>query len=181
VSSDLDVIPIRYAIASDVATLVTRLMEPATGGDSGRVSVLPDPRTNSVVVRAPSAARANLAKSLVAKLDQPTSEAGNVHVVYLKNADATKLAQTLRAVVSQDTSAPQTQQGTQGGSVQTTGGATQGNNSTGGLQGQTGTNLGGAGNTFANQTQGGTSGAQGSGFIQADGVGIRRAVARLVR
>ena len=168
VSADLDLIPIRYAIASDVATMVTRLMEPATGGDSGRVSVLADPRTNSVVVRAPSAARANLAKSIIAKLDQPTAEAGNVHVVYLKNADATKLAQTLRAVVSQDTSAPQTQQGTQGGSVQTTGGATQGANSQGGLQGQSGTTLGGAGNTFANQTQGGTSGAQGSGFIQAD-------------
>jgi general secretion pathway protein D len=170
VSSDLDVVPIRYAIASDVATLVTRLMEPATGGDSGRVSVLPDPRTNSVVVRAPSAARANLAKSLIAKLDQPTSEAGNVHVVYLKNADATKLAQTLRAVVSQDTSAPQTQQGTQGGSVQTTGGASTGNSSgTNSLSGQNGTNLGGSGNTFANQNQtGGGSGGQGSGFIQAD-------------
>lgn len=168
VSSDLDLIPIRYAIASDVATLVTRLMEPATGGDSGRVSVLPDPRTNSVVVRAPSAARANLAKSLIAKLDQPTSEAGNVHVVYLKNADATKLAQTLRAVVSQDTSAPQTQQGTQGGSVQTNGGATQGTGASGGLQGQNGTNLGGAGNTFNNQTQGSGGSAQGSGFIQAD-------------
>jgi general secretion pathway protein D len=168
VSADLDLIPIRYAIASDVATMVTRLMEPATGGDSGRVSVLADPRTNSVVVRAPSAARANLAKSIIAKMDQPTAEAGNVHVVYLKNADATKLAQTLRAVVSQDTSAPQTQQGTQGGSVQTSGGATQGANSGTGLQGQTGTNLGGAGNTFANQTQSGGSGAQGSGFIQAD-------------
>ncbi|MDQ2820401.1 MAG: type II secretion system secretin GspD [Pseudomonadota bacterium] len=168
VSSDLDVVPIRYAIASDVATLVSRLMEPATGGDSGRVSILPDPRTNSVVVRAPSAARANLAKSLIAKLDQPTSEAGNVHVVYLKNADATKLAQTLRAVVSQDTSAPQTQQGTQGGSVQTTGGASSTANS-GGLQGQNGTNLGGSGNTFANQNQNsGGSGGQGSGFIQAD-------------
>ena len=169
VSSDLDVVPIRYAIASDVATLVSRLMEPATGGDSGRVSILPDPRTNSVVVRAPSAARANLAKSLIAKLDQPTSEAGNVHVVYLKNADATKLAQTLRAVVSQDTSAPQTQQGTQGGSVQTTGGASSGNSTSSGLQGQTGTNLGGSGNTFANQNQTtGGSGGQGSGFIQAD-------------
>ena len=169
VSSDLDVVPIRYAIASDVATLVTRLMEPATGGDSGRVSVLPDPRTNSVVVRAPSAARANLAKSQIAQLDQPTAGAGNVHVVNLKNADATKLAQTLRAVVSQDTSAPQTQQGTQGGSVQTSGGATQGSNSgSTGLQGQSGTNLGGAGNTLNNQTQGGGGGAQGSGFIQAD-------------
>ena len=171
VSSDLDVVAIRYAIASDVAQLVTRLMEPATGGDSGKVSILADPRTNSVVVRAPSAARANLAKSLIAKLDQPTSEAGNVHVVYLRNADATKLAQTLRAVVSQDTSMPQTQQGTQGGSVQTSGGAsTSGSTSgsSGGLSGQNGTNLGGAGNTLGNQNQGGGGSAQGSGFIQAD-------------
>ncbi len=50
-------------------------------------------------------ARANLAKSLVAKLDLPTAQAGNVHVIYLKNADASKLALTLRAVVASDTSA----------------------------------------------------------------------------
>jgi general secretion pathway protein D len=57
------------------------------------------------VVRAPSEARANLAKALIAKLDQPTAQPGNVHVVYLKNAEATKLAQTLRAVMASDTSA----------------------------------------------------------------------------
>jgi general secretion pathway protein D len=163
VSGGMDLVPIRYAIASDVATMVTRMMEPAPGGDSGRVSVLADPRTNSVVVRAPSAARANLAKSLIAKLDQPTAEAGNVHVVYLKNADATKLAQTLRAVVSSDTSAlPTQQQGTTGGSVQA---GSQQNQ-----QGQQG-NLGGSGNTFAQQGQntgGAGGGATGSGFIQAD-------------
>ena len=130
VAADLDVVPVRYAVASDVAAMVSRLMEPAPGGDSGRVSVLADPRTNSVVVRAPSAARANLAKSLINKLDQPTAEAGNVHVVYLKNADATKLAQTLRAVVSSDTSLPQTQQGTQGGSVGTGAGFIQADAST---------------------------------------------------
>jgi general secretion pathway protein D len=89
-SADLDVIPIRNGIASDVATLVTRLMEPSAGGDSGRVTVLADPRTNSVIVRAPSQARANMAKTLIAKLDQPTAELGNIHVVYLKNADASK-------------------------------------------------------------------------------------------
>jgi general secretion pathway protein D len=55
-------------------------------------------------------ARANLAKSLIAKLDQPTQELGNVHVVYLKNAEATKLAQTLRSVVSGDLAARQRQQ-----------------------------------------------------------------------
>jgi len=176
VGADLDVVSIRYAVASDIAQLVTRLMEPATGGDSGKVSILADPRTNSIVVRAPSAARANLAKSIIAKLDQPTSEAGNVHVVYLKNADATKLAQTLRAVVSQDTSTPQTQTGTQGGSVATSGGASSGTGTSGSssssssLAGQSGTNIGGSGNTLANQTQGSGSGSggQGSGFIQAD-------------
>jgi general secretion pathway protein D len=36
--------------------------------------------------------------SLVAMLDAPTSAAGNIHVVYLKNADAVKLAETLRAI-----------------------------------------------------------------------------------
>ncbi|WP_426173033.1 type II secretion system secretin GspD [Massilia sp. TWR1-2-2] len=167
VSGGLDVVPIRYAIASDIATMVSRLLEPTAGGDSGRVSVLADPRTNSVVVRAPSPARANLAKSLIAKLDQPTAEAGNVHVVYLKNADATKLAQTLRAVVSSDTSLPQQAQGTAGGSVQAGAGmAGQG-------QQQGGGTLGGTGGSSMNaqspgQTTGAGGGATGAGFIQAD-------------
>ncbi len=106
-SSDLDVVPIRYAIASDIAVMVNRLLEPggAPGVEAGRISLLVYPRTNSVVVRASSEARANLAKALIAKLDQPTAHPGNVHVVYLKNAEATKLAQTLRAVVTSDSSA----------------------------------------------------------------------------
>ena len=175
VAADLDVVPIRNGIASDIATLVSRLMEPAAGGDSGRVTILADARTNSVIVRAPSQARANLAKSLIAKLDQGTSEKGNIHVVYLKNADATKVAQTLRAVVSQDASALQTtQQGTAGGSIQAgSQGGTSGSGGLGGQQGQQSSIGGGnTGGGFGQQSQsslGGTGGGgQGSGFIQAD-------------
>jgi general secretion pathway protein D len=172
-TGDLDVVPIRNGIASDVAALVTRLMEPAPGGDAGRVTVLADARTNSVIVRAPSGARANIAKSLIAKLDQPTRELGNIHVVYLKNADASKVAQTLRAVVSQDASAvPVQQQGTAGGSIQS---GTAGGTGAGGLGGQQGqqssVGAGGTGGTFAQQGQAtgtGAGGGQGSGFIQAD-------------
>jgi general secretion pathway protein D len=166
-AGDLDVIPIHNGIASDIATLATRLMEPSPGGDSGRVSVLADPRTNSVIVRAPTLARANMAKSLIAKLDQPTTELGNIHVVYLKNADATKVAQTLRAVVSQDASAiPVQQQGTAGGSIQSgaAGGAS-------GLNNQSSMGAGGTGGTMAQQGQAtatGAGGGAGSGFIQAD-------------
>jgi general secretion pathway protein D len=174
VAGDLDVIPLRNGIASDIATMATRLLEPAPGGDSGRVTVLADARTNSVIVRAPSPARAGIAKALIAKLDQPTGQAGNIHVVYLKNADATRVAQTLRAVVSQDASAlPTQQQGTSGGSIQTgTQGTTGGGLSGQSQQGQQGsTGLGGGGSTFGQQgQQGGTGGGggQGSGFIQAD-------------
>lgn len=107
--NDLDVVPIRYAISTDIATMVNRLLEQAGtaagAGDAGRVTVLAYPRTNSVLIRASSDARVNLAKTLIEKLDQPTAEPGNVHVVYLKNAEATKLAQTLRAVVTSDASA----------------------------------------------------------------------------
>lgn len=164
VAADVDIVPIRHGIASDMATLVNKLLEPSAGGDSGRVTVAADPRTNSLVVKAPSRARANLAKSLIAKLDQSTSEAGNVHVVYLKNADATKLAATLRAVVSSDTSLPQQQQGTSGGSVQSTGGQGQG-----GQQGGQGLGAGQSTmNQQGNQASTGGGGGTGAGFIQAD-------------
>ncbi|MBI5625620.1 MAG: type II secretion system secretin GspD [Nitrosomonadales bacterium] len=106
-SSEPEVIPIRYAVASDIASMVTRLLEPggSPGGAAGQLSLLAESRSNSIIMRAPSEVRANLAKSLIAKLDQPTAHPGNVHVVYLKNAEAAKLAQTLRAVVSSEASA----------------------------------------------------------------------------
>ncbi len=107
-SNEVEVVALRHAIASDIAAMVNRLLEPGAGvpgGEAGRISVLAESRSNTVIVRAPSEARANLAKALIAKLDQPTAQPGNVHVVYLKNAEATKLAQTLRAVVSSDLSA----------------------------------------------------------------------------
>ena len=179
-ASDLDVIPVRYAIASDLASMLNKLLEPGGGvgaADPGRISVLADPRTNSLVLRAPSLARANLAKSLIAKLDQPTAELGNVHVVYLKNAEATKLAQTLRAVVANDASLIQ-----QGGGTGAAGGA--GNANAGGLGANgsngsaTGSSTGTSGsssgptnpllNGSGGQQQQGGSGSGAAGFIQAD-------------
>ncbi|MET0266433.1 MAG: type II secretion system secretin GspD [Duganella sp.] len=180
-TADLDVIPVRYAIASDLAGMINKLMDGSGGtaaagaADAGRVSVLADPRTNSVILRAPSQARANLAKSLIAKLDQPTQELGNVHVVYLKNAEATKLAQTLRALVSGDTSAAnQTGVGTNSGGTGQNNNTMGGQSSnTGGLNSGSGSNTGGTNGptnpllTGNNPQQQGGGGGQ-AGFIQAD-------------
>ncbi|HQR86920.1 MAG: type II secretion system protein GspD [Burkholderiales bacterium 35-55-47] len=112
-ASDVEVIQLKHAIAVDLAPLVLRLVESgsnmpqaaATPGQTGaeyKTTLLAEPRSNALILRAANPARVALVKSLVAKLDQPngTSASGNIHVVYLKNADATKLATTLRAAVS---------------------------------------------------------------------------------
>jgi general secretion pathway protein D len=102
---ELDVIKVHYAIATDLAFMINRLLDQgavtnAAGvNDAGRVFLLAEARTNSLILRAPTVARGNLARALIARLDQPTALPGNVHVVYLKNAEAVKLAQVLRAVV----------------------------------------------------------------------------------
>jgi general secretion pathway protein D len=105
---DLDVVRIEHGIAIDLAVTINRLLDTggaAGQGDAGRLLVLADARTNSLIIRAPTAARANLARTLIAKLDRPTTLPGNVHVVYLRNAEATRLAQVLRAVIAGESGA----------------------------------------------------------------------------
>jgi general secretion pathway protein D len=110
-SGDVEVIPLRHAVAADIATLVQRLTDsggaPAlAGGPAGgamAASVMVDARSNSLLIRAPNPARMASIRALVDKLDQPVASAGgagNVWVVYLKNADAVKLATVLRAAYS---------------------------------------------------------------------------------
>ncbi|RQP26870.1 type II secretion system protein GspD [Albitalea terrae] len=105
-AGDVEVIPLQHAVASDLAVMVQRLTESSPGapnvpGVSGTgASILVDPRSNSLLVRAPNPARMAAIRSLVEKLDKPipgNNPMGNIWVVYLKNADAVKLASVLRA------------------------------------------------------------------------------------
>ncbi len=105
---DLDVVRIEHGLAVDLAVTINRLLDTGAAagqGDAGRLLVLADARTNSLILRAPTVARANLARKLIAKLDRPTALPGNVHVVYLRNAEATRLAQVLRAVIAGESGA----------------------------------------------------------------------------
>ena len=98
--SDIDIVRLEHTVATDVALTLGRLLETAPQGQdtSQRVTVLAEPASNSLLIRAPTAARTNLVRTLIAKLDQPSSAPGNIHVVYLKNANATNLARTLLGV-----------------------------------------------------------------------------------
>ena len=118
-ASDVEIIPLRHALATDLAPLVARLIDAGGNGLPGatgaatagpadssvKTTLLAEPRSNALVLRAANPARLAQARALVAKLDQPaapgsSAASGNIHVVYLKNADATKLATTLRAAMS---------------------------------------------------------------------------------
>ncbi|MBU3619637.1 type II secretion system secretin GspD [Polynucleobacter sp. JS-Fieb-80-E5] len=106
-SSDVQSIKLNYAIASDMATILSKVLDTAsTGGadPSLKTMILAEPRSNSILVRGASAERIRQIRVLVARLDVPTANNGNIWVVPLKNAEATKLAVTLRAIVAADAS-----------------------------------------------------------------------------
>ncbi len=113
-NSGVTVITLKHASVLDVAPVISRFIYGASvagqpglpgvgpGAASGgnRLVVVPDVRTNSLLVRADNPGRLAELRALVAKLDVPAQPGGRTHVVYLRNADATKLAQILRGLLS---------------------------------------------------------------------------------
>jgi len=98
--SEIDIVRLEHAIASDLAVLLGKMLDAAAQGadPAQRVTVLAEPSSNSLLIRSTSPARVKLVRMLIAKLDQPSAVPGNIHVVYLKNAEATRLARTLLGV-----------------------------------------------------------------------------------
>ncbi|MDH4288779.1 MAG: type II secretion system secretin GspD [Aquincola sp.] len=106
-ASDIEVVPLQHGVAADLAPLVQRLADgsgPSAPGVPGAataaVAVIADSRSNALIVRSANPARQAQVRSIIDKLDRPTQgggPAGTVWVVHLKNAEATKMAQVLRA------------------------------------------------------------------------------------
>lgn len=105
------IIPVKRASAVELAQTINRLLQDGAVAGAGaadssqRFVLLADARTNSLLIRTENKEKLDRVRDLVEKLDTETATLGNMHVVYLKNAEAIKLAQTLRAVLAGDTSA----------------------------------------------------------------------------
>ncbi|MBT3182597.1 MAG: type II secretion system secretin GspD [Deltaproteobacteria bacterium] len=115
----LEIIPVNYADAADVAAKVLNLFEiqqaKTTTSRSRRSSkassqlteikelskIIADDRTNSLIVYASKRAIGRV-REVIAKLDVPLdmADTGNIHVHYLKYANAVELAETLSSVTS---------------------------------------------------------------------------------
>ncbi|WP_240636119.1 type II secretion system secretin GspD [Caldimonas tepidiphila] len=186
-STGVEIIPLQHALASEIAPLVQRLASDQPGATvpgapaqaaaaAGAGQVLADVRSNALILRAANPQRLQILRSIVEKLDQPLQSGvratGNIFVVPLRNADATRLAQTLRAAFSGEA------QGTAGGGA---GGGGGGGATTTPVRTTAGTGTSGAGTTGTGSGGGGLStgpanfgtnlGGEGpatGGFIQAD-------------
>lgn len=102
--AQLVTLPLRYAAAVDVGQAVQRLMpelaQPAAPGAPPRMALSVDARTNSLLVRADNPTIATRIRELVEGMDTPAAAGSNIHVVYLKNAQADRLAEALRAMIT---------------------------------------------------------------------------------
>ena len=72
---------------------------PTVSPTTGSVRIIPDERTNSLLVLAARAALQDI-RDLVRQLDVPVIGTGRIHVYYLKHADAEELATTLNGMLS---------------------------------------------------------------------------------
>ena len=117
--SEVDVVPLHYAVAADLAPTLEKLISLQGGSDSrapqGRVPtpagvssitgmravVLPDTSTNSLIVRAANGAQLMQIEQMIHKLDRPSADSDDaIHVVYLHNASAPSLAKVLEGVLA---------------------------------------------------------------------------------
>ncbi len=175
-TSDIEIVPLKHAVAADLAPLVQRLADggAATGAaipgqSSSAVNVLVDPRSNGLILRASNPARLAAVRSMVDKLDQPSADGGNsIRVVYLKNADATKLATVLRAAFG-----AASQGSGSGGSSSGTSSLSGSNSLTGASSTLTGNNAatgstGGMSSAAATSPLSQSAGPSTGGFVQAD-------------
>ncbi|VTU23716.1 General secretion pathway protein D [Variovorax sp. PBS-H4] len=138
-ASDVEVIPLKHSVATDLVPVLTRLAEggsatapgqpgaaPGTTDASFRTTLLAEPRSNAIIMRAANPARSQLIRTLIDRLDRAPIDsgngaAGNIYVVYLKNADAVRIATTLRAALTSAQAGTAGAQGTGGASAVTAG------------------------------------------------------------
>ena len=102
---DTDVVMVQNGIAVDIAAMVSELLDTQGADQTQKINVIGDPRSNSIIIRSGSPERTELARNLIYKLDNAQSNPSNMHVVYLRNAQAGKLAQSLRGLLTGESEA----------------------------------------------------------------------------
>jgi general secretion pathway protein D len=131
VSSDVEIIKLQNASAIDVVQTIRTVVPetaatPNSPGSTPKVGIAVDQRTNSLIVRADNSNLMNRIKTLALGLDAPGAGNNNIYTVFLRNAEAARIAETLRGLLSgSESSRTTTTSTTPAGNAQTSTTATQ--------------------------------------------------------
>lgn len=105
-SSNMQVIPLHHATASDLVTEINNLQaNNRLGSGVGSLSLVADDRTNSIVISGDQASRIRI-QGIIANLDHDdpcSSHEGNTQVIYLRYLKAKDLVPILRGIASNTT------------------------------------------------------------------------------
>ena len=95
--SNIEVIPLQNSTAADIVRTMTALTVGQPGQDAGGAPprLVADERSNSVLISGDSAQRLRMA-TLIAHLDTPVENGGDTDVIYLRYANAEKIAPKLK-------------------------------------------------------------------------------------
>ncbi len=91
---EFELVRLEHANAAEVARILEGVRRDE---ERGSMKIVPDPRTNSILLGGEETQRVRL-RALIAHLDSPMEEAGHTQVVYLHHADAESLAGILESV-----------------------------------------------------------------------------------
>ena len=98
--SEIEFVPLQHAFASEVLRMLTNLSAGNAGAKTPATSDIKfsaDERTNSILLNGEKSERLKY-RSIIAQLDQPVESSGNIHVVYLRYANAENVAKILSGV-----------------------------------------------------------------------------------
>jgi general secretion pathway protein D len=91
---ELEVVPLRYASAKDLAQTIQKLQQSSIKGAKSKNKISADGRTNSLLLSGDKSSRQQVRK-IIAKLDTPQPTEEKTRVIYLRYAEAEDLAKVL--------------------------------------------------------------------------------------
>ncbi len=96
---EIEVIPLQYALASEMVRLLEKLWPQSAEDPTQRISVGVDERSNSILIGGISGKRLEI-RALISHLDTPVESGGSTQVIYLRYANAENVARILNGLGS---------------------------------------------------------------------------------
>ena len=114
---EIEVIPLQYALGTEIVRLLDKLWPQNAENAANRISVGVDERSNSILVSGNSAKRLEL-RALISHLDTPLDSGGTTQVIYLRYANAENVARILSGLDNSTNAAAGAEGGGDGGQIQ---------------------------------------------------------------